>query len=97
MLAIWAKQLLAPALKKCPKCNKLPNVVTLFTTMKVDLWKLIINVDNAENIFQTTIPTLAAFIGVTNVCGPSPQQRACCGQSYKGSSVINYVSRFEPE
>ena len=37
MLAIWAKQLLAPALKKCPKCNKLPNVVTLFTTMKVDL------------------------------------------------------------
>ena len=29
MLAIWAKKLLPQALKSCPKCNKLSNLITL--------------------------------------------------------------------
>ena len=33
---MWAKQFLPPALKSCPKCNKLPNLVTLPSLYKLD-------------------------------------------------------------
>ena len=33
MWAIWAKQLLPPALKSCLKCNKSPDLVTLLTAL----------------------------------------------------------------
>ena len=35
MWAIWVKYLLPQALDGCPKCKKLPNLVTLIVTMIV--------------------------------------------------------------
>ena len=45
MWAIWAKLLLLQALKSCPTCNKLPNLITISMLFIIPVWILLLERD----------------------------------------------------